>query len=109
MRSCLLRWPISQPLLHNSRTYQQLANANRIQQEMIQNISHEFRTPLTYVVGYTGLMLDLDDLSEEVREGLHVIGNQAAKLNRMVENFVSMETAQRDAEHRENGEVGALI
>lgn len=95
--------------LHNSRIYQQLADADRLKGEMIQNISHEFRTPLHYMVGYSGLLLDYSDLDEEVSEGLRVIALQAHKLSRMVENFVSIDTARRDALHRESVDVTTLI
>jgi signal transduction histidine kinase len=95
--------------IHNARLYQKMADNDRVKGEMIQNISHEFRTPLTYVIGYTGLLLD-NDLSSDVREGLEVIARQADKLNRLVTNFVSIETARLDAEnHRDLTDMGALL
>ncbi len=77
--------------IHNARLYEQLQAADRLKYEMIQNISHEFRTPLTYIVGYVGLLLDdRDKLTPELKKLLRIVQQQADKLTWLVKNFVTL-------------------
>ena len=65
---------------------------NRLKDEMIQNISHEFRTPLQYFRGYVSLMLDdRERLDPEHYEFLTVLDQQADRLRWLVNNFISLE------------------
>ncbi len=55
---------------------------------MMSNISHDFKTPLTSLIGYIELIKQSDDLSkEELREYLDIIHNKAYYLNSTLENF----------------------
>jgi two-component system NtrC family sensor kinase len=77
--------------IHNARLYEQLQAADRLKYEMIQNISHEFRTPLTYIVGYVGLLLeDREKLAPEHTKPLRIVQQQADKLTWLVKNFVTL-------------------
>src|SRR5207253_1890406 len=57
--------------------YNDLREADRLTDEMIQNISHELRTPLAPVIGYTDMMLsevptDLPDIYDDEERVLQV-------------------------------------
>lgn len=55
---------------------------------MISNISHDFKTPLTSLIGYIELIKESDDLSvEELREYLDIVHNKAYYLNSTLEDF----------------------
>lgn len=58
----------------------------RQQQEQIENISHDLRTPLTAILGYLKLM-DLESLSEEEREDLQIVCRKAESMRRLVSQF----------------------
>lgn len=77
--------------IYNARLYERLQAADRLKQEMIQNISHEFRTPLTYIVGYVGLLLDDQDRLEPGQaHTLEIVQEQAGKLTWLIKNFVAL-------------------
>lgn len=55
---------------------------------MISNISHDFKTPLTSLIGYIELIKESDELSvEELREYLDIVHNKAYYLNSTLEEF----------------------
>jgi signal transduction histidine kinase len=54
--------------------------------ELIANISHDLRTPLTAIKGYQQLM-ERGDLSEEERSHLRTAQKHAAELGRLIEHF----------------------
>ena len=55
---------------------------------MISNISHDFKTPLTSLIGYIELIKESDDLSiKDLREYLDIIHNKSYYLNSTLENF----------------------
>jgi signal transduction histidine kinase len=76
------------------QAYQKLEEADRIKDEMIQNISHELRTPLTFVIGYLGLMLDgdLGPLTQQQRDSLALVLRRAQLLTRMVDDIITLQT-----------------
>lgn len=55
---------------------------------MISNISHDFKTPLTSLIGYIELIKQSNNLSvEDLREYLDIIHSKAYYLNTTLENF----------------------
>ncbi len=74
--------------------YEALQEVDRVKDEMIQNISHEFRNPLTYVLAYVDLLLtqssELGPLTEEQRRALNVVATQSRRLQRLVEDFITL-------------------
>lgn len=93
--------------------YETLQEADRLKDEMIQNISHEFRTPLTYVLSYVDLLLGespgMGKLGEEQRESLTVIDNQAQRLRRLLDNFVTIQDIEEYGLVRERVEIDKLL
>ena len=68
----------------------ELEKLNEFRENLINSTSHEFRTPLTSIIGYTSRLLRHDiNLDEETRiKSLQVIKNQAQRLSRMVEDLL---------------------
>lgn len=55
---------------------------------MISNISHDFKTPLTSMIGYVELIKQSESLNEEeLREYLDIVHNKACYLSSTLENF----------------------
>ncbi len=91
------------------KTFQQLQHADQLKMQMIQNISHEFRTPLQFIVGYLGLMLDQPEIEGELHETLKIIAEQANKLTSLVDNFVSLESSEDMASKRIATQVSRVL
>jgi signal transduction histidine kinase len=87
--------------VQNANLYAEIQEADRLKSEMIQNISHEFRTPLTYVVGYVGMMLEEHErLAPEHKQDLEIILFQTQRLTWLIDNFLSLATAEEITEKR---------
>lgn len=76
------------------RAYKELEEADEIKDEMIQNISHEFRTPLTFVIGYLCLILEgaFGELAQPQHDSLELVYRKAQNLNHMVDNIITLQT-----------------
>ncbi len=79
------------------KSHQQLKKKNKILKQlnefrssMIDTVSHEFRTPLTSIQGYTSRLLRQDiQIDEETRQkSLHIIKKQSERLKRLVEDLL---------------------
>jgi signal transduction histidine kinase len=91
----------------------QLEEQDRLRREMVANVSHDLRTPLTHLQGYLEtLMLKEDSLGvEERHEYLEIALQHAQRLGRLVADL--FELAKLDAMHepmeRERLPVGELV
>jgi signal transduction histidine kinase len=96
--------------IHNARLYERLQSADRLKQEMIQNISHEFSTPLMYIIGYVGLLLDdPDGLMPDQKQSLQIVQEQADKLTWLVKNFITLRSPEDIVRRRGTLDVRPLL
>jgi signal transduction histidine kinase/putative methionine-R-sulfoxide reductase with GAF domain len=80
--------------LNLQQAVDELAEADRLKDELVGNVSHELRSPLTYVVGYVDLMLsgDMGDLTPEQRDSLAIVAAKAKMLTRLVTDILAYES-----------------
>jgi signal transduction histidine kinase len=71
----------------------QLVALDRVKDEFIASVSHEFRTPLTSIRGYAELLRDAN-LDAEQREYVNVIDRNSARLASLVEDLLLMAQIQ---------------
>jgi len=69
-----------------------LSRVEELQHELIANISHDLRTPLTLIGGYAEMMRDIPD--ETTPENLQVIIDETARLNSLVEELLDFSRLQ---------------
>jgi len=71
-------------------TNKELKKMDEFRSNLIDTVSHEFRTPLTNIKGYTSRLLRQDiELDEETKQkSLKVIKKQTERLNRMVDDLL---------------------
>lgn len=75
----------------------ELQKIEQLRKELIANVSHEFRTPLSLVKGYAETIRDVKSLSEEKREkDLNIIIEEADKLSGMINDILDLSQIQSD-------------
>ncbi|MGN7253009.1 sensor histidine kinase [Arthrobacter sp. SAFR-014] len=74
----------------------ELVNALAAKDDFVSNVSHEFRTPLTSILGYVELMLDDDDddLADSQRGTLEIIRRNSERLLTLVSDLLSSRNGQ---------------
>ncbi|MBN1679195.1 MAG: GAF domain-containing protein [Anaerolineae bacterium] len=75
--------------------YTELQEADRIKNDLLQNLSHELRTPLTHILGYLGLITDnaFGELNPEMRQAVELIIHKAEHLTALVNDIVVAQDA----------------
>ena len=68
----------------------ELKQVNEFRSNMIDTVSHEFRTPLTSILGYTSRLLRQDIQIDEAtkQKSLKIIKKQSERLKRMIEDLL---------------------
>ncbi|MBQ8163063.1 MAG: HAMP domain-containing protein [Clostridia bacterium] len=75
-----------------NHTAQELSKLDTMQKELIANISHDLRTPLTIISGYSEFMRDCP--SEITSENLQVIIDETARLSSLVNDLLNVSKLQ---------------
>lgn len=65
-----------------------LKKVDAMQKELLSNVSHDLKTPLTMIIGYAEAIRDLPD--ENTPENLQVIIDEAQRLNRLVNDILEL-------------------
>ena len=66
----------------------ELAKNDRFQKELISNVSHDLRTPLTMIKGYAEVMRDIPD--ENTPENIQVIIDETERLSALVNDMLDV-------------------
>ena len=66
----------------------ELSRTDELQRELIANVSHDLRTPLTMIKGYTEVMRDIP--GENTPENLNVIAEEADHLGNLVNDMLDL-------------------
>jgi two-component system sensor histidine kinase/response regulator len=71
--------------------------SDKLKTAFLQNMSHEIRTPLNGIIGFTSLLQDENNTTEEIQEYIDVITQSGKRLIELVNNILDIsliETAQ---------------
>ena len=71
-----------------------LACSEKRRQEFVANISHELKTPMTTISGFTNGILDGTIPPEKVNDSLQVISSETARLSRLVRKMLDVSALQ---------------
>ena len=71
------------------QSMEKVSRSDQLRIDLITNVSHDLKTPLTSMVGYMELMRK-EELNDTVRDYLDVITDKAAKLKEMIESLFSL-------------------
>ena len=80
--------------LNSTLTYAagELKKVDSLQKELIANISHDLRTPLTMIIGYGEVMRDLP--GEMTPDNIQIIVDEATRLNSLVTDLLDISRLQ---------------
>ncbi len=67
--------------------------SERFKTELIANVSHDIRTPLTSIINYTDLLEKLDLKDEKAQEYIEVLTRQSARLRKLTEDVLEASKA----------------
>ena len=70
----------------------ELSKNDKLQKELISNISHDLRTPITMIKGYSELMRDIPD--ENTPENFQIIIDEATRLSELVNAMLDLSKIQ---------------
>lgn len=90
---------------------EQLERVNRAKSEFVSIVSHEFRTPLTGIQGFSEMLRDEDLPVAEMKEYAADINKDAQRLTRMITEMLDLDRmeAGRMELHREPTDLNAII
>jgi signal transduction histidine kinase len=70
---------------------QRVLDAQQSQRELVANVSHELKTPLTSIRGFTQAILDgVARTPAEVQQAAQVISSEAGRMQRLVQDLVTL-------------------
>ena len=92
------------------KSLEKVSRSDQLRVDLITNVSHDLKTPLTSMVGYIDLIRK-EELSDTVRDYVDVISDRAEKLKEMVNSLFSLAKASSgNVElHPEKFEVNRMI
>jgi PAS domain S-box-containing protein len=96
--------------IDNARLYEEAQESNRAKSNFISVISHEFRTPLTAIVGYAELMADglSGPVTQKQEEQLARIKSSAWHLTRLVDEILTFSRMDAGRENVEDEPVDLI-
>lgn len=89
----------------------ELERLNRAKSDFVSIVSHEFRTPLTGIQGFSEMMQSDDLTLDEMREYAGDINKDAHRLNRMITEMLDLDKMEqgRMKLHREPLDLNAIV
>ena len=94
-----------------SRAVAEEVRSQNMKTELITNVSHDLKTPLTAIITYVDLLKDEDLPAEQRREYVATLDKKSQRLKRLIDDlFEVSKAATGNVEfRRENVELGALL
>ncbi len=91
--------------------YEQLQALDELRHELVNNVSHDLRAPLSFITGYVGLMQagDLGDITPEQTDALSVIERKVNSILRLIEDIMSMERIRSENLRLQDVDINDLV
>ena len=101
---------LEQALEIERKSLEKVSRSDQLRVDLITNVSHDLKTPLTSIVGYLEL-IKKEELSDVVRDYVDVISTRAGKLGEMINSLFSLAKASSgNVElHKETFELNRLM
>ena len=101
---------LEQVLEIERKSLEKVSRSDQLRVDLITNVSHDLKTPLTSIVGYLEL-IKKEELSDVVRDYVDVISTRAGKLGEMINSLFSLaKVSSGNVElHKETFELNRLM
>ena len=101
---------LEQALEIEKKSLDKVSRSDQLRVDLITNVSHDLKTPLTSIVGYLEL-IKKEELSDVVKDYVDVISSRAEKLGEMINSLFSLAKASSGniELHKEKFELNRLI
>ncbi|MCX7793261.1 MAG: PAS domain S-box protein [Thermodesulfovibrionales bacterium] len=97
--SCLpLREPVTGNITGAVQVFRDVTGQkelDRIKTEIIRSVSHEFRTPLTAIIGMSEMILNGDVSGERAREYLNIMYKEGLRLSKMISELLDISRLEK--------------
>ncbi len=90
-----------------SRAVEARLKSERFRTELITNVSHDIKTPLTSIINYTDLLTKEEPENERMREYIAILSRQSARLKKLTEDLLDASKASSGALHVSSAELDA--
>ena len=74
--------------------YAPSSDEERLKTELITNVSHDLKTPLTSIINYTKLLSELENLPEEAKDYIAIIDKKSHRLKVLTQDLFDISKAQ---------------
>jgi signal transduction histidine kinase len=71
--------------------YERLQKSDRLKSELVSMVAHEFRTPLTSILGFTNVMRKRTLPEEQRAQYLSIVEEQARRLSALIDDFLDVQ------------------
>lgn len=71
-----------------------MLKAERMKTELITNVSHDLKTPLTSIISYTKLLSDMENLPEEAKDYVAIIDKKSQRLKNLTQDLFDISKVQ---------------
>ena len=76
------------------KSLESMLKAERMKTELIANVSHDLKTPLTSVINYAKLLEDMENLPEEARDYVKIISKKSERLKNLTRDLFDISKVQ---------------
>ncbi len=95
--ACLVIAVMSALSLLIARNFGRQVQLARLKNDLVANVSHELKTPLTAMRALVDTLLDTEKFDEKTtREYLELLATENARLSRLIENFLTFSRLERN-------------
>lgn len=77
-----------------TKAFEEKMRSEMFKTELITNVSHDIKTPLTSIINYSDLICSQESENEKITEYAEVLKRQSEKLKRLLEDLVEASKAQ---------------
>ena len=84
-----------------NKAVEERLKSERLRTELITNVSHDIKTPLTSIINYADLITKEKTDNTNIQEYAEVLGKQSQKLKRLIENLIEASKASTGNIHVE--------